>query len=116
MSVTLVTLLARRDGLSRDEFVAHYEANHRRIGERVLAGYATRYVRRYVAPVEGEHQPGEPDVVMEIDFPDRATMQAFFTSVQKSDVAATIAEDEAKLFERSLIRTYIVEEEHSSAI
>lgn len=53
---------------------------------------------------------------MEIDFPDRATMQAFFTSVQKSDVAATIAEDEAKLFERSLIRTYIVEEEHSSAI
>ena len=76
MTVTVLTLLKRRDGMSKADFIAYYEANHRRIGERVLAGYATRYVRRYLFPSDGADQPCDADVVMEIDFPDAAKLRS----------------------------------------
>ncbi len=33
--------------MSHEEFVEHYESVHARIGEKVMSGYATRYVRRF---------------------------------------------------------------------
>lgn len=113
MTVTVITLLKRREGMSKADFIAYYEANHRRIGEQVLAGYATRYVRRFLHPVDGEDQHCDADVVMEIDFPDAATRDACFASLGDPDLAAMIAEDEARLFDRSRIRTFSVEE-HAS--
>ena len=115
MTVTLITLLKRREDLSKADFITYYETHHRRIGEQVLAGYATRYVRRFLHPADGTDQPWDPDVVMEIDFPDRATMEAFFAAASEPETAAMIAEDEAKLFDRSRIRTYTVEE-HASVL
>jgi len=114
MTVTLITLLKRREGMSKEDFVAYYEANHRRIGERVLAGYATRYVRRYLYPADGEDQHCDADVVMEIDFPDAATRDAFFAATADPAIAAEIAEDEARLFDRSRIRTFEVKERASA--
>jgi len=81
MTVTLVTLLKRREGMSKADFVAYYETHHRRIGERVLAGWATRYVRRFLFPSDGEDQLCDADVVMEIDFPDAATRDACFAAM-----------------------------------
>jgi len=57
MTITVITLLKRREGMSKDDFIAYYEESHRRIGEQVLSGYATRYVRRYLFPTDGEDQP-----------------------------------------------------------
>ena len=113
MTCTVITLLKRREGMSKDDFIAYYEENHRRIGEQVLAGYATRYVRRYLFPMDGEDQTSDADVVMEIDFPDRATMERFFAVAGQPDTAAMIAEDEARLFDRSRIRSFTIEE-HAS--
>ncbi|MFM5929786.1 MAG: EthD domain-containing protein [Novosphingobium sp.] len=113
MTVTVITLLKRREGMSKADFIAYYEANHRRIGEQVLKGYATRYVRRFLHPMDGEDQPCDADVVMEIDFPDAATRDACFAALGDPDLAAMIAEDEARLFDRSRIRTFSVEE-HAS--
>lgn len=110
MTVTVITLLKRREAMSRDEFRAYYEASHRRIGERVLAGYATRYVRRYLTPIDGEDQACDADVVMEIDFPDEATRDACFAAMSDPETTAMIAEDEEKLFDRSRIRTFSVTE------
>jgi len=110
VSLTLITLLKRRAGLSREDFVAYYEARHRRIGEQVLAGYVTRYVRRHLTPLDGNEHECDADAVMEIDFPDRPTMEAFFAYAGSPDIAATIAEDEEKLFDRSRIRSFTVED------
>jgi len=113
MTVTVITLLKRREGMSKADFIAYYEASHRRIGEQVLAGYATRYVRRFLHPMDGTDEHCDADVVMEIDFPDAATRDAFFAAASDPDTAAMIAEDEARLFDRSRIRSFSVEE-HAS--
>lgn len=112
MPITLITLLKRRDGMSREEFRRYYETSHRRIGEQVLGGYASRYVRRYLTPIEGDEQPF--DVVMEIDFPDETTMHACFAAMSDPEIADMIAKDEAMLFDRSQIRTFTVSEVESS--
>ncbi|MDE2404874.1 MAG: EthD domain-containing protein [Sphingomonadales bacterium] len=113
MTITLVTLLKRRTGMSKANFIAYYEEHHRLIGERVLAGHATRYVRRFLHPLDGEDRDYDADVVMEIDFPDRAALDAFFAAAADPATAALIAADEERLFVRSRIRSFTVEE-HAS--
>jgi EthD domain len=114
VTVTVITLLKRREGMSKADFIAYYETSHRVIGERVLGGYATRYVRRFLYPMDGEDQHGDADVVMEIDFPDAATRDACFAALGDAETMAMIAEDEAKLFDRERIRTFSVEESVSA--
>ncbi|CDO38699.1 EthD domain-containing protein [Novosphingobium sp. KN65.2] len=110
MTVTVITLLKRREGMSREDFRAYYETSHRHIGEKVLAGYATRYVRRFLAPTDGVDQTCDADVVMEIDFPDEATRDACFAAMSDPETIAMIVEDEERLFDRSRIRTFSVTE------
>jgi len=113
MTITVITLLKRREGMSKADFIAYYEAHHRKIGERVLGGFATRYVRRFLQPSDGVDTHEDPDVVMEIDFPDAATRDACFAAMGNPATLAEIEEDELKLFDRSRIRTFSVEE-HAS--
>jgi EthD domain len=113
VTVTVVTLLQRREGISKADFIAYYEAHHRLIGEQVLGGYATRYVRRFLHPLDGEDHQGDADAVLEIDFPDAATRDACFAAMADPATQAMIAEDEAKLFDRSRIRSFSVEERAS---
>ena len=113
MTVTLITLLKRRTGMSKADFIAYYEDHHRKIGEKVLSGYATRYVRRFLHPADGVDAHEDADVVMEIDFPDAATRDACLAAMAEPAIAAEIAEDEAKLFDRARIRTFKVEERAS---
>ena len=115
VTVTVITLLKRREGMSRADFRAYYEEKHRLIGERVLTGYATRYVRRYLEPMDGEDHLCDADVVMEIDFPDTATRDRCFADMSEPSVAAMIAEDEEKLFDRSRIRSFSVTQ-HASKL
>ena len=110
MSLTMITLLKRRPGMSREEFRAYYESNHRVIGEKVLGGYATRYVRRFLEPTDGIDQDHDFDVVMEIDFPDAATRDACFAAIGEPETLAMIIEDEEKLLDRSRNRTFSVTE------
>ena len=113
MTITLVSLLKRRAGMSREAFVDHYETRHRLIGEQVLGGWATCYVRRHLQPVAGDERDHDYDVVLEIDFPDRATMDACFAAMREPAIAAMIAADEELLFDRSRSRSYFVDEHRS---
>jgi EthD domain len=113
MTVTLITLLKRRDGMSKADFIAYYEAHHRLIGEKVLRGYATRYVRRFLYPTDGVDIHEDADVVLEIDFPDEASRNDCFAAMSNEAVMAEIVADEEKLFDRSRIRTFSVEESAS---
>lgn len=113
MTVTVITLLKRREGMSKADFIAYYEENHRRIGESVLAGRAMRYVRRFLHPLDGEDRWEDADVVMEIDFADEAARDACFAALREPTTARMIAEDEERLFDRTRIRTFAVEERRS---
>ncbi len=113
MTVTLITLLKRRADMSKADFIAYYEAHHRLIGEKVLRGYATRYVRRFLYPTDGVDHTADADVVLEIDFPDEATRDACFAAMGDPEIMAEIIADEEKLFDRSRIRTFSVEERAS---
>ncbi len=112
-----ITLLKRRPGLSMAEFIDYYETRHRLIGEKYLRGKATRYVRRFLHPlpnpVTGEAIDPEHDVVMEIWFADRAAFEATMASLTAPDIAAEIAEDEERVFDRAKNRFFIVEEHES---
>ncbi|MBB3981041.1 hypothetical protein GGR44_000672 [Sphingobium fontiphilum] len=105
----LVTLLRRRPGMSAEDFRAYYESRHRVMGERVLSGQALRYVRRYVRPLQEGRAPGF-DVVMEIDFADRAAHDRCMAMLATPDIAREIAEDEERLFDRAATLSFTVEE------
>ena len=113
----IITLLKRRPGMSMAEFIDYYDKSHRLIGEKYLGGKATRYVRRFLHPfpnpITGETPEPEFDVVMEIWFNDRASFEATMASLGAPEIAAEIAEDEEKLFDRSKNRTFWVEEHES---
>ena len=114
MTVTVVTLLKRRPGMSKADFIAYYEDHHRLIGEKVLGGFALRYTRRFLFPMDGEDQECDADVITETEFPDSAARQAFFAAMAEPEVMAEIVADEERLFDRSRIRSFTVEERHSS--
>ncbi|QQN73423.1 EthD domain-containing protein [Croceicoccus sp. YJ47] len=113
MAITLMSIFRRRAGMSHAAFVDYYETVHRLIGEEVLAGYATRYVRRFTTPLDGEERGDEVDVVLEIDFPTQERMDAFFASVQDPKIAAMIADDEKNLFDSPTMRSYLLDERKS---
>lgn len=115
MTFKAVFLLKRRPGMSFDDFVAYYESTHARLGERVLPT-AQRYVRRYLTPFppsSGEPAEQEFDVITEIWFEDRAAFEAAVARLQDPATAAEIAADEERLFDRSSIRLFTVEERES---
>ena len=108
--IKLVTLLKRRAGLSRADFIAYYESRHRKIGEQVLGGFASHYMRRFLHPTDGIDRESDFDVLMEIWFPDQARMDACFAHLAEPAVAAMIAADEEMLFDRTRNRSFVVEE------
>jgi hypothetical protein len=115
MTVTVLTLLKRREGMSKADFIAYYESRHRLIGEKVLSGWATRYVRRHLHPLDGQTLDHDYDVVLEIDFPDQQTCDACFGAMADPAVMDEIVADEGRLFDRTRMRTYRIEE-HASAL
>jgi hypothetical protein len=116
--IKMVTLLKRKPGMSMDEFINYYETKHSKIGEKYLSPHAMRYVRRYLRPLPESIIPipmeQHYDVVMEIWFPDHAALAAAFADLMKPEAQKEIIEDEIKLFDRSRIHVYLVEEHESS--
>ncbi|MDB5441249.1 MAG: hypothetical protein JWM33_3676 [Caulobacteraceae bacterium] len=111
MTLKTITLLKRRSDLTMEDFIHRYETGHAKLGERVLEGYATRYVRRFLLPL------GEPaqdcEVVMEIWYAVRERFDAFIAYATQPAVYAEIAADEETLFDRSKTRVFFVEEHES---
>jgi len=113
MSITVLTLLKRRPGMSKADFIAYYETNHRLIGEKVLGPWAIRYERKHLHPMDGTDMDFDCDVVMEIEFADEQAMTNCFAALADPDTRRMITEDEERLFDRSRIRTFRVEQQVS---
>ena len=116
--IKMVTLLKRKPGMSMEDFINHYETKHSKIGEKYLSSHAVRYERRYLRPLPDSIMPNTMedqfyDVVMEIWFPDLSAMKAAFADLSTAEAQAEITEDEARLFDRSRIHSFMVEEHES---
>ena len=114
--IKVVTLLTRKPGMSREAFIEHYETHHRKIGEKYLSGFATKYQRRYMQSAGFREQDGAAppfDVLMEIWYPDQEALNGALAVLSTEGAQAEIAADEERLFDRKLIRSYTVEEYES---
>lgn len=114
--IKVVTLLTKKSGMSRQAFVDHYETYHSKIGEKYLSGYAVKYQRRYVNPLDAteDDSRGLPfDVLMEIWFPDRERMEAAMALITSESAQEEIVADEERLFDRDKICSFVVDEYES---
>ena len=114
--IKVVTLLTRKPGMSREAFIEHYETHHRKIGEKYLSGFATKYQRRYMQSAGFREQDGAAppfDVLMEIWYPDQDALNGALAVLSTEEAQAEIAADEERLFDRELIRSFTVEEYES---
>ncbi len=114
MLIKQIGLLKRKPGMTPAQFRRYYENSHRVIGEKYLAGYATRYARRFLNPLTTSAELQEFDVILEIWYPDHASYDRCREHLSTPAVAAEIAADEEQLFDRSANRFFLVEEHESS--
>ena len=94
-----VVFLKRRKDLDLATFKDYYEAHHRKIGERVLAGFAASYIRRYLDPAHLPAANPPFDVITAMWFSDWAAQKACMAHLSDPLIAAEIQADEAKLFD-----------------
>ena len=108
-----VTLLKRKPGLSRAEFIDYYERHHSKLAERFL-WRATRYQRRYVQPcvnpITGDAAELDFDVVMEIWWASRPDFDLTMAEIGGGEAHLLLWEDEEQLFNSHDHRTFTVEE------
>jgi len=106
--IKVLGLLKKREDMSSAKFRAYYETHHRVIGEKYLRGYAVKYQRRYLAALDAKAL--DHDVLLEVWYPDASTHKAASEHLSQPAIAAEIAADEAKLFNRAQNRFFTVTE------
>jgi len=102
-----IAVLKRKPGLSREEFVRHYEEVHVPL---VLSHFRTmrRYVRNYVtAPPSGEGP--DFDCITEFWFDSGKELKRVY-DVYESDVGEVIRNDEERFIDRTKMLFFRVDE------
>ena len=116
----VVMPIKRKPGMSKSEFEAYYESNHRLIGEKYLRGYAHKYSRRYLHNLDygsgAIQEDPEYDVLLEAWYPDEETFRAFLDSISTPEITDEITTDEEKFFDRSSMRMYRIYEQDSEIL
>lgn len=111
--IKIVTLLKRKAGMSREEFIRYYEARHAVLATEVVPGLLD-YRRTYVDGADPAFgTPAESlafDVITTLVFADKASYEKAFDTLKRPEIAQRIAEDEEHLFDRTCIRAYFAEE------
>ena len=104
----VLLFMKRREGLSFNAFRAYYEIRHVPLRLAGLAD-AKRYVRRYVEHRKGESE-GEFDVITELWFEDRKSVDALLKALRKDTLPPEVIADEEKVLDRSKTRALLVSE------
>lgn len=119
--IKIVLFLKKKAGLSRQEFIDYYENHHVPLIVKHTGHFMLAYKRSFIDwddPLSAASadtfgaSSGEAafDVVTEILVKDRATMTAMFATASEAELAAIIAADEEKLFDRPSSRMLIADE------
>ena len=121
----VVGLLKRRPGLTREQFIAHYESIHAPWGtqyQKGKMGKEGRYFRRYLIPHAHPLDAGssirepEYDVITEHWCDSRAQYESTMGQFRAPDLASWATDDELLLFDRTKSLHFIVEQELESDI
>jgi len=113
-----IALLKRKDGISREDFIAYYETKHVPLILSLFPDIA-KYVRNFLSD-EGQRymfpnaSPIDFDVVTEIWLKDRAAYDRFTAIAADPDVMAKVMADEAHFLDSSRSRMFVVEERASN--
>lgn len=108
-----ISMIRRKPGISREEFMRHYEEVHAPLALRVLTGLR-KYVRNYVT---GERLGGEADfdVVSEFWYDNEDDIKATVAFYQ-SPAGQVLRDDEALFMDRASIRAWRVVERGGEVI
>lgn len=111
----MIILIKKKPGMSREDFINHYETSHAVIGKRLLGHLWTKYVRNYPLSLM-EYQPEDNsiddsyDAVTEIWFKDQAAVDEMARIINIPENNRLILEDEEKFQDRVHTRLLMVEE------
>lgn len=111
----IVILIKKKPGMSREDFINHYETSHAVIGKRLLGHLWTKYVRNYPMSLM-EYQPEDNsvedsyDAVTEIWLKDQAAVDEMSRIINIPENNKIILEDEEKFQDRLATRLLMVEE------
>ena len=111
--IKTIALIRRKPGISREEFIRHYEEVHAPLAMACLPGLKG-YVRNFVVTAPGGAEP-DFDVVREFWFEDMAALQAVHAFL-RTDAARALREDEARFIDSASIRACAVEEHGRSRL
>jgi len=110
----LIALLKKKQGLSDQEFVAHYENAHVPLIRSTfpsIAGYTRNYVVRDGGGVGWSEQAGAIfDVMTELWFEDDAAYRAFLKDLADPAKSAAVQEDERRFLDKDFLQTFLVQE------
>jgi uncharacterized protein (TIGR02118 family) len=118
-----VVLLKRKQGLTPEQFIHHYENNHVPLVRRLLPSIG-RYVRNYLSDtsLSAARQAGGADsprpyfdVITELWFEDRAAYDRFITALNDPDTSRRLQEDEERFLDRTVVQTFSVAEYESAS-
>jgi hypothetical protein len=116
MTIKIVILIKKKSGMSREDFIHHYETVHAtEFGKKLLGHLFTKYVRNYPKGLV-EYQPEQPgfdanyDAVTEIWVKDEAALAEMQRIINLPENNKRILEDEEKFQERQHTRLLIVDE------
>ena len=118
--IKLVSLIAKKPGITREQFIEHYEKNHSPMSVRLMPQIA-KYVRNYPTAKDNLHYAGMQhvrtvpyDCITEHWFKDRADyddmMHQFTTNPEKYKA---FAEDEERFLDKTKMVMFLVEEHES---
>jgi hypothetical protein len=117
--IKLVIFLRKKHGMSEDAFKSYYENTHAVLATKTLP-QMVHYRRNYLRAVISRSDDGEVgmrptgslpfDVMTEQYFRDRSSFDEAMRILSDSVVGQRVADDEEKLFDRSSIQAFLVEE------
>jgi EthD domain len=116
----MICMFTRHHGMSLNAFRDYYEGTHSVLGARqisVLAGYTRNYViPRSELSVRGFANARRPDFdgFTELRFRSKADLDEMLASFMRPDLAKLFSEDEERLFDRSKLQRFLVDERITS--
>ena len=109
----VISLLAKRPDMSKEAFIAYYEAHHAPLIRKLfpwIADYRRNFIDLTGSIFESQATPLDFDVVTEIWFADRQGYDRMLAEHAKPGVGDAIAADERNFMDSSRTRFFVVEE------
>ncbi|HLY58993.1 MAG TPA: EthD domain-containing protein [Stellaceae bacterium] len=112
MPVKLISLIKRKPGMSRQEFMDYYETTHVGLGLRHtrMSAYRRNYVMSDDAVVAGDDEALGFDVITESLFPDAAALEWTWNNCASPEVRGEFEADEAKFIDTGRTAVFQVEQ------